>query len=423
MRTELEHHFRNRTRWRFLRSREFWSGAGLVVVIGLLSYFFENVKDEFPWLLNVQLWSYGHLVPEPKPEFVVGVEIDNKTFFEEMQRSGPEDITNRKYLAEIVRNAVDAKAAVIALDINLVRQETNSEAAPEDNDALWDAIQYATKGPKPVPVVLTFAFDTRSMRPLANVFDVPICHDPANAKEPRAGFDHAPEDRRKAPLVVGALSSDGTEELTCRSFALQIADSYQASSGMTETAVKHFDEQIEHREFAYISFIPQAAFTKFPAYEVHDKIPNVLAALNGRIVLIGGNRTGWRGDDPDPSAGKLIDYHHSPKGMMAGMYFHANYVEGLLGGRFLRPVPRGLGAFVDMLLATAIILSIHRLRGWQRLRVVVMLVAIPVAMAYGLARLGWCFDWVIPVFLSFLHPALDQYLDIGSDPLRRHAHE
>ena len=423
MQTEAKQHAMVGTRRGSLRSREFWIGAGLVIVIGLLSYFFEDVKDQFPWLVGTQLWSYGHLLPEPKPVFVVSVEIDNTTFFDKMHRSGPEDITDRKYLAQIVRNAADANATVIALDINLVRQETNSEATPEDNQALWDAIQYAAARPKPVPVVLTFAFDARSMRPLANIFDVPVCHDPANAKVARAGFDHAPEDRRKAPLVVDARSSDGKEELTCRSFALQIADAYQTSSGMTETAVSHFDQQIEHREFAYISFIPQSLFTKLPAYEVHDKTPNDLGALSGKIVLIGGNRTGWPSDDTNPAAGKLIDYHRSPKSMMAGMYFHANYVEGLLGNRFLRPVSRGLGALIDVVLATVIILSIHFLNGWTRFSVVVALIAIPVAMAYGLALLGWCFDWVTPVFLSFLHPALEKYFDIGSDPLRRHAHE
>lgn len=170
------------------------------------------MKDEFPWLVTAQLWTYGtmaHAQARPaRAKWVIGVEVDNRSFFGlPMNRKGPEHITDREFLAQIVRNAVDANAAVIALDINLVREETSSESTSAENAILWNAIQFAEKSG--VPVVLTFAFDTKAMRPLNNTFDHsmgPPCNDPAEVNAPRTGFDHAPEDKRKVPLVVDARS-------------------------------------------------------------------------------------------------------------------------------------------------------------------------------------------------------------------------
>ena len=405
------------------RSRHFWLGATLVVVIFLLSYYLEDIKAQFPWLIGVQLWSHGLLRPEPTPKYVVGVEIDNDTFFGAMHRSGPEDITDRKYLAQIVRNAADAGASVIALDINLVKQETNGEASEGDNEALQQAIEYAGRQ-KQIPVVLTFRFaGGEPLRPLQNAIATPICLRPQNSEASRAGFDNAPEDRRKIPLVVDAVTPDGRGELACRSFALQIAEAFESRTSTEPIITKVLGRQMDDREFVYSTFTRQSHFTHFSAREVHDKSPAELKELDGRIVLVGGNRSGWPTESSNPPVSEHIDYYNSPKGRMAGMYFHANYVEDLLGRHYLRQVPRLPGALFDAALAIVIILSIEHFEGWTRLVVVSILLAIPVVMAFVLASLGWCFDWVIPVFLSLLHPSLEKYLDIGSDPLRRFAHE
>jgi CHASE2 domain-containing sensor protein len=129
----------------------------LIGTIGALSYYYENVKDQLPWLVSLQLWTYGRMshaqARAPRPKWVVGVEVDNQTFFGEMKRKGPGDITDRKTLATIVNNVVDANPAVIALDINLVREETSAESSKADEDLLWDALENARS--KGIPVVLT----------------------------------------------------------------------------------------------------------------------------------------------------------------------------------------------------------------------------------------------------------------------------
>lgn len=418
--------------WRFLRTRRFWLANVVVIAVGLLSYYFEDVKDQFPPLVSAQLWAYAKMshmqARPPRPKWVVGVEVDYDTFFGDMKRAGPEDITDRMYLAQVVRNAVDANAAVIALDINLVREETNAGSNDTADAALWQAIQYAAS--RKVPVVLTFAFHTQSMRPLNNIFGeklVPLCADPVDAFAPRAGFDHAPDDRRQVPLVViGHPAAGGTG--ACRSFSLQIVDAYEAAIGMPEgmnrKTTERLAELIEDRRFAFITFMTQNEFgPPISARLVYHKDSAALDRLRHRIVIIGGNRTGWPTDYVNPSAKEKVDYHRNPEDLMAGMYMHGNYVEGLLDDRYLAEFPRLLGAAIDMLLAAFIIVATVLLRGWLEIAVVALLLLVPIALSLALLDRGYSFDWVLPVLLSFLHPAIEKYFEIISDPLRRHAHE
>jgi CHASE2 domain-containing sensor protein len=402
-----------------LKTWKFWSAVLLIAIIGALSYYYEDAKDQFPWLVSLQLWTYGkvsHSQARPsRPKWVVGVEIDNPSFFEApMHRKGPDDITDRKFLAQVVNNAVKANAAVIAVDINLVRQETNSESTPADNAALWTAIENAQKNH--IPLVLTFAFDVKSMRPLDNVFGpdmVPICSDSKSVDDVRAGFDHGPEDLRKVPLEVDGHSRDGRSNLSCRSFALQVVDAYERRLGISPTTVERLKPTIKERQFAYVTFLSQSAFPHVSAIDVYCDNSAVLAQLDHRIVLVGGNRTAWPTTDPKPPIGDMLDYHRGPEGQMAGMYFHANYVEGLLDDRFQSTIPRWLAAFIDMLLATAIIVAINKWDGSQLVVAVTLLILLPVVIAYvAMVALGYCFDFVLPVILSFLHPALERYVDL-----------
>ena len=409
---------------------KFWSAILLIVTIGALSYYYENVKDQFPWLVGLQLWTYGRMshaqARASRPKWVVGVEVDNRSFFgTPMNRKGPEDITDRAFLARVIDNAVSANAAVIALDINLVREETNAESTAADNDALWRAIQNASD--HHVPVILTLAFDTKAMRPLNNIFGpdrMPICSDPVDLYAPRAGFDHGPEDKRKVPLVVDAASQDGNNQIACRSFALQVVDAYERLVGIRPTTVERLDRTIDERQFAYTMFMPQEKFGQpISAVDVYNGDAAALRRLDHRIVLVGGNRTTWPTDNPHPPIGDMLDYHRSPEGPMAGMYFHANYVEGLLDDRIQSTIPRRLAALIDMLLATAIILAINLLDGAIRVLTVVLLIVFPVIIAYtAMVTLGYCFDFVLPVILSFLHPALEKYIDLPEHLFRRHSH-
>ena len=417
-------------RWPFLKTWTFWSAASLVAIIGGLSYGYESVKDQFPWLVTAQLWSYGrmaHAQARPsRAKWVIGIEVDNPSFFGEvMHRKGPEDITDRDFLAQVVRRAVEANAAVIALDINLVSEETNAESTDAEDQHLWDAIQFAAG--RHVPVVLTFALETRKMRPLNNLFDQPMgspCNDPVTDYAPRSGFDHAPEDKRKIPLVVDAYSQDGSTKLACRSFALQVVDAYERQLGIDPPTVKRLEDTIGDRQFAYTTFLRQSDFPHVSALEVYKGNAEALALLDHRIVLIGGNRTAWPTDNTNPPIGDMLDYHNSPEGPMAGMYFHANYVEGLLDDRIQSNIPRGVAALIDMLLATAILLAIHLLQGTFRIAVVTLLIIVPILIAYAaMVTLGYCFDFVLPVALTLLHPAIERYLDLPRIFMRRHAHE
>jgi CHASE2 domain-containing sensor protein len=106
------------------------------------------------------------------------------------------------------------------------------------------------------------------------------------------------------------------------------------------------------------------------------------------------------------------------------MYFQANYVEGLLDDRIQSTISLGLAALIDMLLATAILLAIHHYSGALRVVFVSLLIIVPVLIAYAaMVTLGFCFDFVLPVLLSFLHPAIERCLDLPRLFMRRHAHE
>jgi CHASE2 domain-containing sensor protein len=411
---------------RLVKTWKFWSAVLVVAIIAALSYFFEDVKDQFPWLVTMQLFTYGELshaqARESRPKWVVPVEIDNRTFFDAMHRKNPDDTTDRGFLATVVRRAVDANAAVVALDFNLVRGQTNAGSTDELNAQLWDAIRYAES--RHVPVVLTFAFDLQAMRPLDNIYGadkVPLCQDSVGLYAPRAGFDHGPSDKRKVPLVVRARSQDGSSELLCRSFALQIVDAYEGVTGISPTSVERLNEVIGEHEFAYTTFIRQNKFLHpVSAADIFNGDPAVLARLDHRIVLIGGNHTHWPNEKPPDD---MLDYHHSPEGDMAGMYFHANYVEGLLDDRIQSNVPRWLAVLIDVVLATAIIIAINKWDGTQRIVALVVLIGFPVIIAYtAMVALGYCFDFVLPVVLSFLHPAIDEYLNLPEHFRKVHAH-
>jgi CHASE2 domain-containing sensor protein len=211
--------------------------------------------------------------------------------------------------------------------------------------------------------------------------------------------------------------------LACRSFALQIVDAYERRLRIKPPSVERLRPTIEERQFAYLTFLPQREFPRVSALDVYKNDDAALSPLRHRIVLVGGNRTRWPSDNPNPPVIDMLDYFHGPDGSMAGMYFQANYVEGLLDDRVQSPVPRWLAALIDVLLATAIILAINLLDGAARVLTVVALIVFPVIIAYtAMVTLGYCFDFVLPILLSLLHPALEKYLDLPEHLFRRHSH-
>ena len=128
-------------------------------------------------------------------------------------------------------------------------------------------------------------------------------------------------------------------------------------------------------------------------------------------MLIGGDRHGYKGEEGDQD---YLDNHQSPVGPLRGMYFQANYVEGLLDNRVLFKVNRWVAAFIDMALA-AFMLWVISLRGgfWVRTGLIVVLLLLPALLAWFAAvELQCCLDFMFPLVLLLLHPAIESYIHL-----------
>ena len=483
----------------------------LVLVI-LGSYYFEDIKEHFPDITTMQLQTYDWLSRitsrKPRPQWVVGVEIDNQTFFDCLGLVSSNDVTDRAFLAALIDRAVAARAAVIALDINLDRDELDQsdDKRRSQNRAFFDAIRGAQQAG--IPVVLTQGFDYKSLQPLDDIRDgsdtaaSPAsgperwnCEPPAAgtskpassskppavenvatpapapvevhdklplrdteqaagpAPEVRAGFDFAPMDKRRVPLMLDRGESQTSEALEQQypSFALQVVDAYELSTGITPRTAHRLRKEMRQGYFVYTSFLPEYShfdsgaessplerglyrldsllgiaaeapensppdFYKFPhvsAKEVYDGNAAALEKLEHRIVLIGGHREARQGSS------EWLDYHRGPQGPMLGMYLHANYIEGLLDNRVKLRIGRGAGVLIDVLLAVLIMFAGAKAHtSWQR--AMVMLVAFVLALLLYLvaAAFGYGLDVLAVLLIVFVHTGWEHYLH-----LQERAHE
>ena len=105
-------------------------------------------------------------------------------------------------------------------------------------------------------------------------------------------------------------------------------------------------------------------------------------ALKGRVAIIGANNVGAH------------DRHFTPYGeQMAGAEVHANIVETILSGRYLRPLPVPLGfAYLAVMLGIAAWLFL-RLAAWQGLAAGLALAALAAALGYAAFQR----EWIVPV--------------------------
>jgi len=444
----------------WLRSPKFWSDVILVLVVGALSFWYEDIKHEFPWLINWQLKTYSWFsrAPDPKNQPVVGVEIDDDTFYGYMGNTSLYDVTDRSALAKLVTKATDDGAAVIALDINLDRSKIIDDAKEKDNCHLKDAIEKAVKAG--IPVVLVFGFrNAKDGEPIPSLFLAPPppffiegaqLGPPASGASSlpklRGGFDHAPDDRRKVPLEVVR------QGVHYWSFALQIVDAYEAYEKAKEIGIKQptqsrLSEQRKNREFVYTSYFKQCQFHPKSAkdllcqnseaqdcknaevYASEDKCSSSAAPkeqeqcpesfvsqvwsslislfsrspggrqaggspqpcdlkclLKDKIVLIGGNRHKYR----DGDCQNWADTYPSPVGDVRGMYFQANYIEGLLDldNRILFTVPRCIATVIDVVLAMLVLFLLSKAPSklWKLVWVLAVL-SVPILLAFGVAHI------------------------------------
>jgi CHASE2 domain-containing sensor protein len=464
--------------------------AILIVIVTLLSYFYEDIKQYVPWLISWQLETYNWIseVREPRSQFVTAVEIDDKTFYGYLGNQAL-DVTHRSALAELVRIATAQHAAVIALDINLDQSSIDETSEKQGNDELNRAMRDAANAG--IPVVLVFGF--QEGKPVAsNFFQAAELVLPAGYERmPRVGFDHAPDDLRKVPLVVGALDKEKQKEYLYPSFALQVVGSYEESRGLYPRTRCRLCEQLAAKEFVYTSFLKRNQFRHISAADLlcsslnqsndpksksgHDAGCTRAAAYesanagNGEkgreqqecpdeswigrgtgaarsifsrawrgigsvfrdkadctancrtyavapganrlahsIVLIGGNRHG----SPE-GIQNWIDNHPSPVGCLRGMYFQANYVEGLLDNRVRKTVPACLAALLDLLLAVVMLYYAEKAASLGGKLRVLLIFCVPVILAYvAVVNLGYALDFMLPLVLLFLHPALERYLGL-----------
>lgn len=426
--------------------------VGIILILLLVSggsYYFEEIKQFFPDLVTLQLYVYNRLSrltnPAPQRDWVVGVEIDDETFFQHLKLTGEQDVTDRAFLAEMVNAAVEAHAAVIALDINLVvdKLDSSDNCRKEGNRALFEAISRATE--VGIPVILTQGFDYKSMRALENIQDNPqntlnnIAPDPpqkctpedpvapqhkhvviadcrpehdqqalSNPFHARAGFDLAPEDKRKVPLIAYT-----DQRVECPSFALQAAEAYNAVMGWPSIMDRLREKTEGGQQFVYAEVLPEYShlaaaseptfleraldkldttfgFSKpsnandqyrFPhklrAMDVYDNRHDrqwLTANMEHRIVLIGGHRHAHASSDGVPEGEDWVDYHVGPSGAMVGMYIHANYIQALLDNRTPYAIGRWQGVAIDLGIALFVI-AIELFwveQRWQRFLVLVL---------------------------------------------------
>ena len=449
-----------------------------LLAVGTLSYYFEDIKQLFPDLVTLQLYVFNRLSrltnPAPQRDWVVGLEIDDRTFFDYLKLTGDQDVTDRAFLAELVKTAVKARAAVIALDINLVADSMDSsdDCRREGNRALFEAISRATD--RGIPVVLTQGFDYKSMRALRNIEDsdrntlnriapeppqkcgpgdaaamahLPVfvadClppHDKEAHSNPfrvRAGFDLAPEDKRKVPLIAYT-----DENVKCPSFALQVADAYNAAMGWP-SVMSRLEEKTEGgQQFVYSEVLPenshedaasepsfleralnkldttfrfsmtsdsgdQYRFRHLSAVDVHENRDNrqwLAANMEHRVVLIGGHRHAHATAEGVPEGQDWVDYHVGPSGAMVGMYVHANYIQGLLDNRTPYAIGRWTGVAIDLGIALFVI-AIELLwveQRWQRF-FVLALGAVLLLMTHKIAQAFDARTWLrVLVYLLVL---------------------
>ena len=402
-----------------------------VLLVGACSYFFEEIKRQLPILATLQLQTFdwlSHLQYREGLEApIIGVEINDDTFYGHLHLTGAEDITDRKFLATVVQQAVKAHAAVIALDINLVadRLDSTDPQRKGSNRDLFEA--FAAANQAGIPVVLTQGLDYKSKTPLPNIsycknaapdskpcdkplitiYDCQTAADEVPSDDPyhaRAGFDLEPEDTRKVPLTVYT-----SNQRLCPSFALQVANAYDdvmnqgrlmsdKVANATETGqlfvYAGFVPDFHHREAASADDTQQALLDALnnqqaqnapPGAEDPYRFPHVSALkvfygdskavgeLAHHIVLIGGHRhAACIPDAQDASkctpGTDWLDYHPGPTGPMVGMYIHANYIRALLEHRYQLPYTRWQGVGIDVAIAFFVI-AIELLwveHWWQR---------------------------------------------------------
>jgi hypothetical protein len=135
------------------------------------------------------------------------------------------------------------------------------------------------------------------------------------------GYVNLPDDVRYVPKILRLADSSPLD-----SFALAAARARQAR------ALKETDWE-KKRLSLFLSPNDMVGLTVSTLFNPETAPSDLADELEGQIVLIGG---GWSSRGPE--LGEAIDTYETPYGKLAGVFIHANYIEGLLARRTVRPL-------------------------------------------------------------------------------------
>jgi CHASE2 domain-containing sensor protein len=223
------------------------------------------------------------------------------------------------------------------------------------------------------------------------------------------GFDQPAIDLRKVPLVVNRINSKGASQ-EFSSFALETVDAYERTTGIHPLSKDLLKVPIADHAFVYTTFLPQKSFSHVSAADLLQdqdakRKSDAMKRLERRIVLIGGNRHTRRGGS------EWLDNHVLPPLKMRGMYFHANYIEGLLDDRIKSPVRRWIAFGLDVLTAVLMIRFSSRAKSLVNRIGLLLVFFVPVSLTYVASiNLGYVLDFVLPLLLLFLHAFVENYV-------------
>jgi CHASE2 domain-containing sensor protein len=393
--------------------RVFLHPETLVVLAAIILWTveFRRIEEQLPILGGIQLGIHRLLTslnPIPRHvQFVLPVEVDDATFYNAPLNGGTP--TNRRFLADVIRQAAAGGAAVIGLDFALrspAWQAGDLAARADDDRWLADTVAKVISGGTPVVMTTGFVISgPKSWVREPTIFnDYPPQPELVELGPPpkgvRVGFINLPLDVRQIPLRVVAIEPDRISKKEFLSFALQLVDAFEEVRHATKRSKDQPPiSQMEENEFVYGYFFPESKFeTKVSAGTLVRSGPQSPQQFRDRIVIIGGT---W--NNSAVGRGPRVDTHPSPVGDMPGLYLHADYVEALLQHAFARPVPEWLSISLEMVLWVLLYWAFHMTPVKQRLALLLIL-ALPMFVAYILLT-HWAIylDAVIPATGFFIH--------------------
>ena len=379
--------------------------------------------------LHLQLRFYQLLTllrPIPfQPDYVSLAYIDDDVHWSTLYGIQP---TNREFLARLITNAsqTETKAAAIGIDIELLAprhfpEGTDAQPRFSDDQALFTAIQFATRQGVPVVLAGVYYIDEKDQRiELPNIFTTQDLVGSANpdcnlARCPSVGYINLPGDKRAIPLEVNLLSADTAKPKTVDSFALALA---KAVKGPIEIRRNPLLAGMNLRESViYGTFLPEEQYPEVSVTNLANEEKDAMLACAGRVLLIGGRWHDLQG------YGGPVDQHLSPAGYLSGLGLHANYLESLLQHQFTHEVPLWVGVLVDLLVGLIIYRSfeVANESWWLKLTILLSAFLIPIVCAFLFLDLANIYlDFLLPTELYFLHilyEIVEKHLNIHFKPV------